>query len=110
MLIELIQTLQKAQSCIKEYDQIKVELQAVVEQRDKLKDKVKELEGIEDACDSLTDENTELKDKLSGYASVNLGLDTLHYKLERGNLLIQQRLESFIRSANTIPHAEAMFI
>lgn len=73
-----------------------------------IKDHKKECEGLEDD-EILQEKINDLEEELEGYTTVDLGLDTLHYKLERGNLHIQSQLESFIRSANTIPNAEPMF-
>lgn len=44
---------------------------------------------------------------LNQFVSVDLGLDTLQYKFEKGNLQIVQKFEQFLqRELNTVPHAE----
>lgn len=44
---------------------------------------------------------------LNQFVSVDLGLDTLQYKFEKGNLQLVQKLEQFLeRKLNTVPHAE----
>lgn len=69
------------------------------------------LSGAEDELREAEKENSELEaqlvDSFTDATSVNLGLDTLHYKLERGNLQIASRLEQFLQGElNTVPHAE----
>lgn len=88
---------------IKDNDEAIEFLDALMEEKN---DRIYELK---EACEANDSEISELKEELTGYLSVNLGLDTLQYKLERGNLHIQSQLEQFIRSANTIPNAEPMF-
>lgn len=49
----------------------------------------------------------DLQDELDGFTEVDLGLDTLQYKFEKGNLQLVQKLEQFLeRKLNTVPHAE----
>lgn len=50
-------------------------------------DKIKELEN---EVDNIKDQFEEQPD----LTSVNLGLDTIHYYLEKGNLKVSQQLES----------------
>jgi len=45
--------------------------------------------------------------QLDQFVSVDLGLDTLQYKFEKGNLQLVQKFEHFLeRELNTVPHAE----
>lgn len=60
--------------------------------------------------DDLKDEIDELRGNLSEFTVVDLGLDILHYKLEKGNLRMHDKLENLIRRCNTIPNAEPLFV
>lgn len=73
-----------------------------------LEDHKKECEGLE-TDEILQEQINDLEEKLDGYTTVDLGLDTLHYKLEKGNLRIKEKLESMLRRVNTIPNAEPLF-
>lgn len=45
--------------------------------------------------------------ELNGFTEVDLGLDTLQYKFEKGNLQLVQKFENFLQNElNTVPHAE----
>lgn len=47
------------------------------------------------------------KDEIDDFTEVDLGLDTLQYKFEKGNLQIVQKFEQFLQNElNTIHHAE----
>lgn len=94
MLHDLIETLQHAQRAIKENGQLDVEVKA-----------------LEEKVTLLENENSDLEEKLeSAYRAVQeaedspsfettfLGIDTLNWHLDNGNLIIQQRMESFIES------------
>ena len=49
----------------------------------------------------------ELQDQLDQLIEVDLGLDTLHYKFEKGNLQLAQKFERFLQhELNTVTHAE----
>lgn len=81
-------------------------LDALIEEHDSKVDSLTvQLENIND---EVADLKNEIEDEPE-FEVADLGLDKLYYYLERGNLHIQQQLESFIRSANTIPNAEPMF-
>lgn len=81
-------------------------LDALMEEyKNKLKDDNEDSEVTE-----LQEKIDELQEQLDLYQSVDLGLDTLHYRLEHGNLRIQEKLENLIRRCNTIPNAEPLFV
>jgi chromosome segregation ATPase len=76
---------EKLEKCITLIDTIEDDMQELVDEVDTLKGE-------------LDDANTEisnLQDAEPDYGnSVDLGLDTIHYKLESGNLKVSQQLES----------------
>lgn len=56
-----------------------------------------EHEEYKEEIEDLKEENDNLQDEIDNYpslTSVNLGLDTIHYYLEKGNLNIQQQINS----------------
>jgi len=76
---------EKLEKCVTLIDTIEDDMQELVDEVDSLKGE-------------LDDANTEidnLKDAEPAYDNtVELGLDTIHYKLESGNLKVSQQLES----------------
>ena len=76
---------EKLEKCITLIDTIEDDMQELVDEVDTLKSE-------------LDDANTEisnLQDAEPDYDnSIDLGLDTIHYKLESGNLRVSQQLES----------------
>jgi hypothetical protein len=73
------------------------------------------LDEIEEEINAANDEikNLEahvrnIKNELNGQPdleSVNLGLDTIHFYFEKGNLLVRQKFDRAMSAINTIPHA-----
>lgn len=70
-----------------EIEKLNDDLSDANEKINDLKEEIYELEKERDQLQDELDETPEL-------ASVNLGLDTIHYYLERGNLNIQQQINS----------------
>lgn len=94
MLQELIEELQHAQRAIKENSQLEVEVKSLEQTVDGMKDENKTLE---EELQSARNAVNELEENPS-FEKTFLGLDTLNWQLESGNLVIQQRMESFIES------------
>jgi len=66
-----------------------------------------EMEIAKSEQNDAEDKAEKLQDELDGFIEVDLGLDTLQYKFEKGNLQLVQKLEQFLeRELNTVPHAE----
>lgn len=74
---------------------------AVEEELIEMKDKISSQETeISDLQSKLEEANENLP------TSIDLGLDTIHFRLEKGNLIIRQRLQAAFRLINTIPNRE----
>lgn len=71
-------------------------LEFILAIEDELSECEQELKDEKDDCDRLEADNEELQESVSNHTSIFLGLDTLHYRLEKGNLKIQQQLENWI--------------
>ena len=83
-LIEIIMELQN------DKDDLKIEAEMAVSEQKDAEDKAKELQ-----------------DEIDDFTEVDLGLDTLQYKFEKGNLQLVQKFEAFLQNElNTVPHAE----
>lgn len=64
---------------------------------DDLNDANNEISSLKDEINDLEKEKDQLQDELDeqpDLTSVDLGLDTIHYYLEKGNLNIQQQINS----------------
>jgi hypothetical protein len=94
MLHELIETLQHAQRAIKENGQLEIEVKSLEETIINLKD---EKTKLEEELASANSQISELEENPSFEESF-LGLDTLKWELQNGNLIIQQKVENFIHS------------
>ncbi len=85
-------------------------LDAIIEEhKDEIEVFESRISALQNEISTLEKENTRLENELEetpDFQTVNLGLDTLHYHLDKGNLLIQQRLEDAIRVLHTVAHAE----
>lgn len=80
-------------------------LDAIVEEYDgneKIKDQMQdlkyELREKKERIEELEDEVEKLEEDPKYDNTENLGLDTLHWKLETGNILIEQHLEEWIKT------------
>lgn len=92
MLQDLIEQLQFAQKAIKENGQLEVEVKSMEQEIDELKD---ENRVLEEKLQSAYNAINELEENPS-FESTFLGLDTLKWTLDSGNLAITQRIESFL--------------
>lgn len=65
-----------------------------------------EISEKEDSIKELEDEIEQLEDTEPTYDnSINLGLDTIHFKFEKGNLQIRQQFDSLMQVLNKTPNA-----
>ena len=77
-----------------EISNLEAELKEANDRIDELKEELEEVKGeLDDANTEISNMQDQL-DEQPSLESVDLGLDTIHYCLESGNLKVSQQLES----------------
>lgn len=71
---------------------------SVEEELTEAKDRISELETETNHQESTIDNLKEEVEELEYDNAENLGVDTLYWKLEQGNIVVTQHMESFIRN------------
>lgn len=90
-----------------EIEELKEELserdETITDLKTELKEKDEEINSLESSIEKKDEEIKELEDQIEKHeelpdfnGSVVLNLDTFHWGLEKGNLRVQSRIESFI--------------
>lgn len=97
---------------VKENEQMKVEIIALEETKRELKDQVILLDSVnnklstrnENLSDRIKELQEEIKELNSRQRTVDIGgVDQLTYDLKKGNIVIKDKIESFVRNLQSNP-------